>query len=340
MSKIIRFYKTLAIVGFVFLTFSVFSQDKWEKKKKKFRDGTDQGMSSATHEKYVGQIVFSNVRIDKDNPDESSFKTTFKANENLYGRVYMEYSASREPMFEYYDTRKKTIEEPCDYNCGFAVVVARKETGEQKAIRCADLVGDELKWTSIQLSLYPDPLNGDPEEPERTWVYWMRELPPGKHDFTVTYLVGDGGAACDFRSDSNTGYATITDPMSVGEFTIVKEEEMEIPFRMKFSRYESEMDLSDLSADILDRANSYSRQSNLNVLYTDVTIIEQWEYERNAYNDIIKRTCDARIYGKDQDGRCAAYPFTVIQDHIGGGQYGQVKVGYQSYIGKRDLDCD
>lgn len=320
-----------------FTAFSTTAQPKWDKKKSKFRKGTDQGMSSETHERFVGQIVFSGSRISKDNPNEAGFQTTFKANENLYGRIYMAYSASREPMFEYYDQQKRKIEEPCDYGCSYAIILERQETGEKQPIRCNDLGGDELKWTSIQMSLYPDAPNGDPEEPKREWVYWMRELPPGEHTFTATYFVGEG--ACNFDAESNSGYAHVTDPMAVGEFTIIKEEGMDIPFRMSFDRYESVMNLSSMRGSILERAHLLAREAEWDVQFTKITAIGDWEYERDVYNDIIRRSCDTRILGKDSSGNCAAYPFTIIQEHMGGGQYGQVKTGFQGLVGKQDLDC-
>ncbi len=337
MIKIMQTPKTLLILGLVFCSLYLGAQSKWDKKKSKFRKGTDQGMSSKTHEKYIGKIVFSNARISKDNPDESDFRTTFKADENLYGRVYMAYSASREPMFEYYDEQKRKIEEPCDYGCSYAIILERKETGETQPIRCNDLGGDELKWTSIQLSLYPDALNGDPEEPDREWVYWMRELPAGEHTFTATYFVGEG--ACNFDAESNSGYAHVTDPMATGEFTIIKEDGMEIPFRMTFERYESVMDLSSLRGSILERAHILAREAEWAIKYTRVTAIGDWEYERDVYNNVIRRSCDTRILGKDADGNCAAYPFTVIQEHMGGGRYGQVKTAFQGLVGTQGLDC-
>ncbi len=338
MIKTNELLRVVAIFGLIFISSWGHTQSRWDKKKTKFRKGSDQGMSSATHEKYVGQIVFANSRISRDNPDESTFQNTFKANENLYGRVYMEYSASREPMFEYYDTDKKKIEEPCDYGCSFAIVLERKETGERKAIRCNDLGGDELKWTSIQLSLYPNPGEGDPEEPERSWVYWMRDLPAGQHDFSVTYFVGEG--ACNFDAETNTGYAHVTDPMAKGEFTIVKEEGMDIPFRMTFDRYEPVMDLASMRGSILERAHILAREADWEVTFSTITVIGDWEYERNIYEEIIRRSCDTRILGKDKGGNCAAYPFTIIQEHVGGGRYGQVKTGFQGLVGKQELDCN
>lgn len=338
MIKTIRLFKPIFLLALIMFTVVGHGQSKWDKKKGKYRKGTDQGMSSSTHEKYVGQIVFAKSRISKDNPDESTFTNTFKANENLYGRVYMEYSASREPMFEYYDTQKRKIEEPCDYGCSYAVVIERMETGEKQAIRCNDLGGDELKWTSIQLSLYPDALNGDPEEPERDWVFWMRELPAGSHDFTISYFVGEG--ACSFDAASNSGYAHVTDPMATGQFTIVKEADMEIPFRMTFERYEPVMDLSSMRGSILEKAHILAREAEWNVQFSKIAAIGDWEYERNVYQEIIRRSCDSRILGKDADGNCAAYPFTIIQEHVGGGRYGQVKTGFQGLVGTQALDCN
>ena len=324
--------------GLLFLSSVGQSQSKWEKKKAKYRQNDDQGMSSDIHKKYVGQIIFSNTRVDKSNPDESSFKTKFKANENLYGRVYMAYGTNNEPLFEWYDDTKRKIEEPCDYNCKLSVVIERKGTDERQEMRCMDLYRDELEWTTIQVSLYPDPLNGDPEEPEREWVNWMRELPAGEHTFVMTYRVGK--ATCDFDPKNNTGYAHVTDVMSRGEFTIVKEEGMEIPFRMLFDRYDAVVDLSSMESNILDRAQFNIKDMDWGITFSKVTAIEDWEYERDVYNDVIRRTIDTRILGKDKDGACGAFPFTVIQEHIGGGRYGEVKTAYQGYTGRQDVDCN
>lgn len=303
----------------------------------KFKKGPDQGMSSEVHKKYIGRIALSSSRIDRDNPDESAFKTTFMADEDLYGRIYMPHSASNEPMFTYYDLQKKKIEEPCDGGCSYAVVLQRKGTEERKAIRCNDLGGDELRWTTMQLSLYPNSLEGDPEEPNRAWVYWMRELPAGTHTFTITYFVGEG--ACSFDPRSNNGYAHVTDPLATAEVNIVKEEGMKIPFRMNFDRYESVMDLSSMRGSILEQAHILAKGAEWDVRFSKITALGSWEYERDAYNDIIRRTCDTRILGKDKNGECAAYPMTIIQEHIGGGRYGQVKTGFQGLVGKQDLDC-
>ncbi len=338
MIKTIQLLKVVLVIGLIISTSVGHSQSKWDKKKAKYRKNDDQGMSSDIHKKYVGSIVLSNTRVNKDNPDESSFKSSFKANEDLYGRIYMAYGAINEPMFEWYDDKKSKIEEPCDYGCKFAVVLERKGTDERKVIRCNDLGGDELEWTTIQVSLYPNPLEGDPEEPERDWVYWMRELPAGEHTFIMTYQVGED--VCGFDPRSNSGYAHLTDVMATTEFTIVKEEGMKIPFRMRFDRYEPVVDLTSMNNSILERAQMVSREAEWDMVYSKVTAIEDWEYERDVYGEAIRRTIDTRILGKNKEGNCAAFPFLIIQEHMGGGRYGQVKTAFQGLVGKQDLDCD
>jgi len=55
----------------------------------------DQGMTSETHRKNVGKILWAKERIKKDIVDQVKFETNFDISDPLYGRVFLEKSLPR-----------------------------------------------------------------------------------------------------------------------------------------------------------------------------------------------------------------------------------------------------
>lgn len=62
------------------------------------RKGPDQGMTSATHKKFVGQIVFTTKQVPL-KPKASIFRKTFKGSDTIYGRVFVSRSLDNTPVY-------------------------------------------------------------------------------------------------------------------------------------------------------------------------------------------------------------------------------------------------
>lgn len=304
--------------------------------KSKFKHVPDQGISSPTHERYLGKIMFSNERISKDNPDESKFKERFKADEPLYGRYYYAKSAANTPVYQYYDLKKRKSQGPCRENCRYALSIFREGSDGVFTARCGELLGEETEWTTWQLSI--NPVADDPEQVEKFWVNTLNELPPGEYNFRAELWFGE--SACSFNPKDNNGYAYVSDPIAVGNFTIVKEPGMKVKFNRTFeSNFEPVMTEPELESKMLSEAQRYGKEIGWDVEFSQISITESWEYERNTYGVLLSRTCHTYVYGAHPETGCAGYPFLFKQEALNDGSFGPLNISYEAYYGKSGIDC-
>lgn len=330
----VKFVVICTIISFI--TCSGLAQVKLGLKKNKFSEVPDQGISGTTHEKYLGKIVFSNERISKDDPEESEFKERFNADEPLYGRYYYAKSAANTPVYQYYDLKKRKTDGPCRGDCKYALNIFREGSDGVFTARCGELNGEETEWTTWQLSI--NPVADDPEQVEKFWVNLLNELAPGEYNFRAELVFGQ--SACSFNPNNNNGYAYVSDPVAVGNFTIVKEAGMRVKFNRTFAtNFEPVMRESALEGKMLSEIKRYAKAIEWNVQFSKLSITEAWEYQRNDYGVLLSRTCHTYAYGIDPNKECAGYPFLFKQEALNNGDYGPLQIKYEGYYGKSGVDC-
>jgi hypothetical protein len=165
----------------------------------------DQGVTSPTHKKHMGKIVWSNNVVSFRSPDESAFKNKFSINEPIYGRIYynkaltnqMVYLSGHEQKMRDGSYKILLHADGKPYNASFG------------AFNSSTLTGDPAShWTTWQFSPNPKKREDGEAVVIDRWVKFTRTLSPGEHKIRFDLFATMG------QYESKSAIAS-------GEFTLI-----------------------------------------------------------------------------------------------------------------------
>lgn len=140
----------------------------------------DNGITNATHQKYIDKIVFSNMPISASTPNESAFKKDFAApTENIYARLYLKESM-RNTLAKAGKAKNYAGSYDVEYHInGKCVSIGTKKITEQEANS-----GTSLDFIIIPKADDPNYIR-DYESTTQAFVKAIKKLPAGKHKIQI-----------------------------------------------------------------------------------------------------------------------------------------------------------
>jgi hypothetical protein len=274
----------------------------------------DQGITNPTHEKYVNQIVWSNNRIKLENPDESSFKTKFNADEKIYGRFYL--SESMQNFI--YKQKKQEID---SYSFYFDVYVDGVKQDDM--FEFTNIGYDYCKVTTWQMLIHV-PREKEDFGSSAMWVKMAnKNMTPGEH--TVKF---------DLRVKDYDGVVVS------GSLVYVKGNE-KVKHGWNLDSYTTDgMKDAALEAEILKSIQNHSTKVGWKEKFSRVKIASSdWTIITKEYTGVIVgRSVQAYCLATWPDGNCTVQPFWFTQQYNGSGYS---KSFYLDGSGKQEpADCD
>lgn len=271
----------------------------------------DKGIINGTHEKYIGQFVWSDEKIDFRNPDESKFRDTFDADDWIWGRFYLAQSMKN----SLYD------ETGVEYNSFYFYydVYANSESQEWE-IDSYEYQGELLRRTTQQVWICipsgTDDLAG--------WFNLVKSLPPGENEIRV-----------DLRARTSSGEVFDT-VFASGQFTLNKREGETPGYGEAFDEYEAGMTDPELEAEILkcirDVADAYSWDETF---YHVRIASDEWQIIRDRNTgEILEKYVIAYCFAMWPDGHFTVQQF-AFKPYFGGIEFNGVIGDTQERI---DLD--
>jgi hypothetical protein len=274
----------------------------------------DQGMTSETHRKNVGKILWAKERIKKDIQDQIKYETTFDISDPLYGRVYLEKSLPR-------------LSEGQGKNCynnnsNFRLKVY--VDGVDKGFINQNYFPDGSTWTTCQINLNLSP--GDSADatnggvPEN-WSEQLKGLTNGPHKFKFEFYGGDGD--------------NCLKKFAEGSFTLNKSGG-QVAGKLKILPVALKKD-ANLEASMIKAIKSKGWQNETPVKV--VIVEEDWRIIRDVLGNILRREINTNVVLKKNDGTCRLTDISFTQEYKGNNKYGITEV---YGIGTKNIpfDCE
>jgi hypothetical protein len=261
----------------------------------------DQGMTSETHRKNVGKILWAKERIKKDIMDQVKYETDFDISDPLYGRVFLEKSLPR-------------LSEVQDNNCynnnsNFRLKVYAD--GIDKGFINQNYLPGGSTWTTCQINLTLSPGdNGDDVNggvPEK-WAELLKELSNGNHEFKFEFYGGDGD--------------NCLKKFAEGSFALNKTGE-QVAGKLKTLPVSLRKD-ANLEASMIKAINSKGWQNESPVKV--VIVEEDWRIIRDLLGNILRREINTNVILKKNDGTCRLTDISFTQEYKGKNKYGITEV--------------
>lgn len=146
----------------------------------------DEGMTSATHSRYVEKVAFANAPISKESPSESSFKTSFASPaEGIYARVYAKESCKNLLVNAGGGKDVGSMQ----YQVNYYINGKLEGSGEENIER-------EAALTATTFDFIIAPKTSDKDAPKNNYnatsgfVSAINELPAGTHKIKVEVTIG------------------------------------------------------------------------------------------------------------------------------------------------------
>ena len=277
---------------------------------------TDQGMTSETHKKNVGKILWAAERIKKDMQDRITYKNKFNFGEPLYGRVFLPKSLPR--------LSKDNDPSQCLNSNGefqLKLYIDGKDSGILNEYNW------NPTWTTAQINLALTPGDGVDDGnmgvPEK-WAKIINDLPQGTHQIKVEFLGGRSGK-CEKRKYAEGGFA-----LAKGEGAApIDPNKQALPAPA--------MQNPKLEASMIEAVKSRGWKNETPV---KVVILEpDWRIIRDAFNNITDREINTFVVLKNTStGKCRANDISFRQPYKGGGKYGRTEV-YGIGLKSFNVDC-
>ena len=281
----------------------------------------DDGMTSETHKKNVGKILWAKERIKKDMQDRITYETVFDASDPLYGRVFIEKSLTRV-------SESQPIE--CQDNIEFYLRIFIN--GEDKG-KFHDGTWTDRRWTTGQISLNLTP--GDEvdlvnvEVPEK-WAALVKRLPNGNHKIKIEFYGGKG-----VYGSGGSSYEKCPKKLAEGSFTLNKSGEM-TSGKLKMLPVAKKKDAA-LEAEMVKAIKSRGWQNETPI---KVIIVESdWRIVRNAFGVILRKEINTNVILKKTDGTCRLTDISFERPYQGNNKYGATIV-YGVGMKNLPFDCD
>ena len=268
----------------------------------------DQGMTSETHRKNVGKIVWAKERLLMDAQDRIALQTSFKYGEPIYGRVYLSKSIAVLGQ-----------EQNCA-NGNLAFQLKAYVDGVDKGVINRNAFGSEA-WTTVQVTLWLSP--GDEKDrmnrglPEK-WDAIAASLPVGVHKVKVEFYSLVLKQGCSLK-------------LAEGGFTFEKTAKAAGPLGQKLP--EALMRNARLEAEMVRAVKDQGWKDEEPV--RAVIIERDWRMIRTPFGVITHREINTHIVLKKfADGRIRANDISFRQEARPGGGWGPTEVygiGMRSY---------
>lgn len=266
----------------------------------------DQGMTSETHRKNVGKIVWARQRIKLDAQDATALASAFGASDPIYGRVYLPKSLVRLGQ----DAAQPNP--ASHYKVGVLVDGVDKGAVNERSF-------DDSAWTTVQINLTltaDDKTDSQNDGVPDRWFQIVKGLPDGKHRVQVEFLAGPAGAER---------------KVAEGGFDLTKAGAARIAGR---GLPEARMKDAALEAAMIAAVKAIGWKDTVPV---KVVIIEPgWRMVRDAFGTITHREINTHVVSrKVADGSYHAGDLSFRQPHQGGQKFGSTEVygiGTKSYV--------
>ncbi len=261
----------------------------------------DQGMTSETHRKNAGKILWAKERIKREIVDQVKYENSFDISDPLYGRVFLEKSLPR-------------LSEGQGNNCynnnsNFRLKVYID--GEDKGYINRNYFPGGSTWTTAQINLNlspgdnPDDVNvGVPDN----WSGLVKELKDGTHECKFEFYGGDADNCLKKFAD--------------GSFTLNKTGD-QVAAKIKKLPDALKRDAS-LEASMIKaiKSRGWQNESPIKV----VIVEDDWRIIRDLLGNIIRREINTNVVLKNNDGNCRLTDISFTQQHKGNNKYGITEV--------------
>ena len=267
----------------------------------------DQGMTSATHKKYVGKIVWSNQPVDFKKENESSFTEEFSSGDSIYGRMYFAKAINNNDA--YYDGKSM------GKISGGGYEIRAKIDNKPVAISFGVFYDSSLssksanQWTSIRFSPYPkEPKGVFATAIAENFTKAVRGLSSGKHKI-------------EFELWGKQGQWYSENAMAKGQFTLDIKAGQQMASLTQFPQDKySGSDTSEIKSNMKKALVSSVTDSASNIL--DLSIRSQWKH--GVYNRLPRveyRQITGVVLWNDtnNDNLCRFATYNYIQDKLSSG---------------------
>ncbi len=294
----------VSILYVIFFTTYAFSQD--------------QGMTSETHRKNVGKILWAKERIKMDMQDRVTYETVFEASDPLYGRVFLEKSLTR-----YAESQGVECQDTTEFRLKVFI------NGESKG-KLHDGSWSDRRWTTGQISLNLTP--GDEvdwnnvEVPEK-WAALINGLPNGSHKIRIEFYGGKGA----YGGEDERCLKKYAE----GSLTLNKSSEM-TSGKLKTLPASKNKDAA-LEAEMIRAIKGRGWQNETPI---KVVILEpDWRIIRNTFGVILRKEINTNVILKKTDGTCRLTDISFERPFLGNNTYGATLV-YGVGTKNFSFDCD
>ena len=273
----------------------------------------DQGITSPIHKKYLGKIVFSEQKIDLDNPDESTFQVKFNVEDEIWTRLYLSRSLEKES--------KTNLKYSCpNGDCHMSAKLYIDGDFKYDVAACRRMSSKEA--TTQQINLRTE------DEYSLAWNTELLAMTTGEHIVRIDFYGGN----CKWEGKKRKSTAD-TDKLATGEFIIIKKEGAIIPELVsEFYKgdFKSKWDNPTLKTDLLSTVKEHASKLGWKEDFTDLHIVNSnWGVSRNEISGIIlSRSIVGACYAVWPDGHCTVQLIVFHQDNIGGDNYSK-----DTYVG-------
>ncbi len=259
--------------------------------------------SSPAHDKNVGKIVFSDQKILAENTNETLFKSTFKIDDPIYGRVYTKTSIKNYALY-----RNGDVTSSAKVNDKSYLYIKIFIDGVDQSFLFAndDNGGKYETWNSWQI--FVSARGDDAKNNKATVVEAFNKLSPGNHKIKLQ---------C-FGGENNIDYTI--QPIAEGEFTLNVEAGKAMKIGKNWAFYKAAMTNPALDKQIVDAINKYASSQGWKETFSKAKITDaDWYVTKAEWTGIpLYRTINAIVYAKWPDGHCTAQEVSVIQNYNDG----------------------
>lgn len=271
---------------------------------------------------FLGQIVFANHWITNENFNQENLKTRFDANEQIFGRIYLD-----KPLADYYREYDWDYDYSSafdDYNYSIEIFADGK-----KVIQWLHQL-PEIQFNTyrmLELTLVPEPdRKFNYSMPLSDWLDVVKRIGEGEHEIRV-----------EFSPASPANLGVFKEPVSEGSFTlnVSRESRQALTEIYTIGLPEPTLTGEELENEIVDASEDLYN----GLVPVKAVIIEptgQMQYNRDRRGNIINRYFTASVAYKGFQGECAVRTGIYMQKHLGYDNFGEVEFsrpvrGYYNY---------
>lgn len=249
----------------------------------------DEGMTNATHERFVGQIVFSSEPISNTAPDESRFASEFFADEPLYARAYLAHSVENEPVFVEGNSQPLR-----NRGLGYFYKLAVDGKAVPYLVETGNVPRESHATTTRSLPLHPT------DAPTaRGWVELVNKLAPGRHVLRFELWTRDGSYVA-------------RNALAAGE--VVLHKDGGIATGRTFDAIATGLDDAQLAAQLLEIARAYATREAWKDTQTDLKVTSrEWKMIYGRMRVLAGRELVASVRSEWPDGHCTAQTLVFYQ---------------------------